>query len=82
MFGNVVPKMSVRCHPTVEQLIIFGQDESCFKQYSISKQYWVGPGGEMKLLHKTNDFTQMVFAFVSCSFWVGLFLNNEELRSE
>ncbi len=38
MFQNLNPKMSVQCHPTEKQLIIIGQDESCFKQYSFSKR--------------------------------------------
>ena len=80
MFNTLYLKMSVRCHPTEKQLIIIGQDESCFKQYSFSKRCWVGPGGEMKLLPKTDGFTQMVSAFVSRSFGVGLLLNDEEMR--
>ena len=34
----------------------------------------------MKLLTKTDGFTQMVSAFVSCSLGVGLLLSSEELR--
>ena len=72
--------MSVWYHSTEKQLFIIGQDESCFKQYSFSKRYRIGPGGEMKLLLKTDGFTQMVSAFVSRSFVVSLLLNDEEMK--
>ena len=34
----------------------------------------------MKLLTKTDSYTQMVSAFVSCFFGVGLKLNEDQLR--
>ena len=45
IFQTYPVKMSVRCEPTAKQLIILGQDESCFKQFSFSKRCWIGPGG-------------------------------------
>ena len=75
------PSMSVRCDPNQKQLIILGQDESCFKQNSFSKRCWVGPGGEMKLLPKTDGYTTiMVSAFVSREFGFGLELTDDELQ--
>ena len=72
--------MSVRCSPNAKQLVILGQDESCFKQYTFSKCCWVGPGGEMKLLPKTDRYTLVVSAFVSREFGFGLELTDDELR--
>lgn len=59
-FTNMKPSMSVRCWPNEKQLIILGQDESCFKQFSISKRCWVSPDGEMKLLPKTGGYNAIV----------------------
>jgi len=79
-FRCMTPTMSVRCPPNSRPVMIVGQDESCFKQYSFSKRCWVGPGGEMKLLPKTDGYTQMVSAFCSRTFGFGLILNEEELK--
>ena len=37
-FRGMSPSMSIRCKPNAKQLIILGQDESCFKQYSFSNK--------------------------------------------
>ena len=69
-------------------LIILGQDESIFKQYSLSWQYWFGPCGDTKLLLKNDRYGQMISTFISHSigFWSELTDNelnkvNERRRS-
>ena len=79
-FNMMKPSMSVRCRPNEKQLIILGQDENCFKQFSFSKRCWVGPDAEMKLLTKTDGYTTMVSAFVSRSFGMGIVLSDKELE--
>ena len=59
--------------------IIIGQDESVFKQYSFSQRCWFSPNGETKLLPKNEGYSQMISAFVSRSFGIGLKLTEEEL---
>ena len=68
LLNNFEAKKSIRYHPTA-------------KQYSFSKRCWIGPGGEMKLLPKTDGFTQMVSAFVSHEIGVGLKISDEELHN-
>ena len=64
VFSNLAPKLSIyNTHP--KQLIIIGQDESVFKQYSFGSKYWMGEYGEMKLLPKSDGYSRMVSAFVS-----------------
>ena len=79
-FQNFNKTMSVQSDPNSRPIMLIGQDESCFRQYSFSKRCLVGPGGEMKLLPKTDGYTQMVCAFCSCTFGFGLLLTQEELK--
>ena len=59
--------------------IIIGQDESVFKQYSFGQRTWFGPNGKTELFPKNKGYSQMISAFVSRSFGVGLKLTEEEL---
>ena len=76
--------MSIRYDPNFRPLMLIGQDENCFKQFSFLKRYWIGPTGEVKLLSKTNSYIQLVLAFCSCSFGIDLDLEEEgmEKRNE
>ena len=77
------PSMSIRYDPNSRFfLMIIDQEESCFKQYSFSKRYWVSPGGGMKLLSKNDRYTQVVSAFYSYSFRFGIDLNEEEMKNK
>ena len=78
-FSNLQLTLSVRRNPQLRPIIIVGQDESVFKQYSFGRRCWFGPNGEAELIPKTDGYSQMVSAFVSRSFGVGLQLNEEEL---
>jgi len=73
-------KLSIRRDPTLTRpLMIIGQDETVFKQYTFSQKCWVGPGGETQLLPKSDGYSRMVSGFVSRSFGVGLLLSQDEL---
>ena len=77
-FTNMKLTKSVRSSQ-LRPTIIAGQDESVFKQHSFSRQCWFGPNGETELLPKNEGYSQMISAFVSRSFGVGLKLHEEEL---
>ncbi len=61
-------------------LMMIGQDESVFRQYSFSRKCRFGPGGETKLLPNSDRYSKMVSAFVSWEFGMGIKLTKEELR--
>ena len=79
IFSNLVPKLSIY-NTHSKPLMIIGQDESVFKQYSFGSKCWMGEHGETKLLPKSDGYSRMVSAFVSREFGVGLKLNEEELQ--
>ena len=49
-FSHMTTTMSVRYPPNSRPVMIVGQDESCFKQYSFSKRCWVGPNGHQEVI--------------------------------
>ena len=53
-------KLSIRQNPSTRPMMMVGQDESVFKQYSFDHKCWVGPGGETQLLPKSNGYSKMV----------------------
>ncbi len=59
---------------------MIGQDESVFKQYSFNRKCWFGPGGETKLLPKSDGYSKMVSAFISWEVGMGIKLTKEELK--
>ena len=74
-------KLSIRRDPTLTRpLMMIGQDETVFKQYSFSRKCWVGADGETQLLPKSDGYSRMISAFVSRSFGVGLHLSDIELN--
>ena len=72
--------LSIRRNPSTKPIMMVGQDESIFKQYSFGCKCWVGPGGETQLLPKSDGYSQMVSGFVSRDFGVWLHLNDKELK--
>lgn len=81
VFLTLTPKMSILCEANVCPLLLIGQDESYFKQYSFSQKCWTGPSGVIKLLPKSDRYyTWMVSAFVLRDFGVGLVVRNEEMK--
>ena len=62
-----------------KKLIIPGQDECIFKQYTFTKKAWVGPNGEKMLIPKDDGQGIMISAFQSHEFGFGLTLTKEQL---
>ncbi len=61
-------------------LMMIRQDESVVKQYSFSRKCWFGPGGETKLLPKSDGYSKMVSAFVFQEFGMRIKLTKDELK--
>ncbi len=81
MTNKYEKKLSIRRHPTLTRpLMMIGQDETVFKQYSLSQKCWVGPDGETQLLLKSDGYSRMISGFVSRSFKVGVHLSETELN--
>ena len=78
-FCEMTPQLSIRRNPNNRPLLMIGQDECVFKQYSFSKKCWKGPGGEFKLLPKTDGCSKMISGFVSRDFGLGLTVTATEL---
>ena len=57
--------LSVRMPEGAKPLIIFGQDECIFKQYTFSKKSWMGPEGQTALVPKEEGQGLMLSSFVS-----------------
>ena len=66
--------------PNDRPLMIFGQDEAVFNQYSMNNLQWVGPNGERALLPKTAGCGIMVSAFQSRELGFGVSISSEELE--
>ncbi len=64
----------------VKPLIIIGHDECIFKQYSLSKKYWVALYGQQVLVPKEKGQGVMDSAFQSKEFGFGLELTPEQLN--
>jgi hypothetical protein len=73
-------RLSVRFPNHLKPLIIIGHDECIFKQYSLSKKYWVAPDGQRVLVPKDEGQGVMVSAFQSREFGFGLELTPEQLN--
>jgi hypothetical protein len=61
-------------------LIIFGHDESIFKQYHMTKSAWVAPDGTTVLVPKDDGQGLMISAFQSREFGFGMEICEEDLR--
>ena len=78
-FCNLELKKSIRS-TSIRPILMIGQDESVYKQYSFSRKCWFGPDGETKLLPKSDGYSRMVSAFVSRDFGLGIKLSKDELK--
>ena len=58
-------ELSVRKPAEEKPLIVFGQDESVYNQFSFNGVQWVRPDGKRSLLPKNNGVGKMVSAFQS-----------------
>jgi hypothetical protein len=71
--------LSVRKEEGVKPLMIIGQDECIFKQYSLVKKSWSDPDGMRPLLPKDDGRGLMISSFVSRELGYGYNLNSEQL---
>ena len=55
---------------TPKPVIIFGQDECIFQQYTLHGKQWIGPNGEPALLSKSDGFSISVKRIW---FWIGYY---------
>jgi hypothetical protein len=70
------------CKPRGSKLlIIFGQNESIFKQYKCSKSAWCIPDGQFAVIPKDEGHGLMVSTFISRDFGFGMSLTKEQLDS-
>ena len=79
-YGAFGGNVSVRKPAAAKPIIIFGQDESVFSQYSFNKTQWVTPDGQRPLLPKNNGVATMVSAFQSRERGWGLDITDEQLK--
>ena len=73
--------VSVRIEPGSKPVIIFGQDESVFSQFSFNGKQWVSPDGKRAILPKSNGMGIMISAFQSREFGFGLELTPQQLKA-
>ena len=72
--------LSVRKPNGKKPVIIFGQDECIFKQYTFSKKAWMNSEGAMPLIPKDEGAGIMISTFVSREFGHRLQLTEAELQ--
>ena len=72
--------LSVRKPTSLKPLMMFGQDECIFKQYTFTKKTWKGSDGKMPLLPKDEGAGVMISAFVSREHGYGINFTAEELE--
>ena len=77
-YGEFGGNTSVR--NTLKPVIILGQDESIYNQFSFGSKQWVGKNGERAFLPKSDGAGVMISAFQSREFGWGLKLTPEQLR--
>ncbi len=77
--GEFGGKVSVRRPPNSRPVIIFGQDESVFSQFSFNGMQWVGPSGERSILPKNDGMGVMVSAFQSREFGWGMEITDQQM---
>ena len=73
--GNI----SIRMPSSSKQIIIFGQDECIFMQFTLRRKSWIGRNGKRGLLPKGEGGGVMVSAFKSREFGFGMELTQQQL---
>ena len=78
-YGNFGGNISVRV-TNQKPIIIFGQDESLFNQFSLGIKQWVGASGEISFLPKSEGIGIMAASFQSREFVFSMELTAEYLE--
>ena len=60
-------------------MLIYGHDESIFKQYLLTGKTWIGPNGEKAITPKDEGHGVMISAFQSRHDGFGMDLTKEKL---
>ena len=80
--GDTLPfggGLSVRKNPALKPLLIFGQGECIFKQYTFRSKCWNGPKGQVPLMPKDKGQGLMISAFVSREYGFNWQLTDKQL---
>ena len=72
--------LSVRKPSNVKPLLMFGQDECIFKQYTFTKKAWMNSEGVMPQIPKDEGAGLMISAFASREFGYCTGITEEELQ--
>ena len=72
--------LSVRKPSNIKPLLMFGQDECIFKQYTFTKKAWMNSEGAMPLIPKDEGAGVMISAFASREFGYGSGMTEKELQ--
>ncbi len=68
-------------HSSVQAaLVVFGQDEAIFKQYTLMLKIWLGRGGNQPLRPKDDGLVLIISAFKYRDFGFGFELSKEQLE--
>ena len=77
---NMVNLVVTRVLGICKTIIILGQDESIYNQFSFGSKQWVGNTGKRAFLPKSDGAGAMISAFQFREFGWGLKLTPEQLR--
>jgi len=72
--------LSVRLAKEEKPLLMYGHDESIFKQYLLTGKSWIGPNGEKAMSPKDEGQGVMISAFQSRHDGFGMDLTKEDLK--
>ena len=70
--------LSVRRPPNEKTIILFGQDECNFNQFTMNSRQWVGPKGERVLNPKSDGSGIMISGLQSREFAYGLKISQNQ----
>jgi hypothetical protein len=74
--GNLLVRFPAGC----KSQIVFGHDESIFKQFLMPKKAWTGPNGESNIVPKDDGLGVMIAAFQSRKFSFVMPLTSDQLE--
>ena len=72
--------LSHKHNPNNKPLIILGQDECIYQQFTIHGKQWCGPNGERALMPKTDGYGVMISAFQCREFGFSMPLSGDEFE--
>jgi hypothetical protein len=79
-FGTFGGSVSIHRPEGSKPIIVFGQDESVFNQFSFNGKLWTGPSGKQSILPKNDGLGVMVSVFQSQELGFGVLITEEQLK--